>query len=64
MTKFLIPIAIALGALAFAPRSPATQAEPKVTWDVEPVGMIQPHPPVEIFYNPFPRGSGRREWAR
>ena len=69
MTKFLIPIAIALGALALAPRSPASQADPtpappKVTWNVEPVGMAQPHPPVDIFYNPFPRGTGRREWAQ
>lgn len=63
MSKFLIPAVIALGALALAPRSPATQAEP-VTWNVEPVGIVQPHPPVELFYNPFPRGTGRRHWAR
>ena len=67
MIKILVPIAIALGALALAPRSPATQATPappKVTWNVAPVGMIEPHPPVDIFYNPFPRGTGRREWAQ
>lgn len=61
MNKFFIPVLLALGVFTFAPHTPATP--PTVTWNVEPVGMVQPHPPVEVFYNPFPRGTGRRQWA-
>ena len=65
MIKPLLIGVIALTVLAMASRSPASQAAhtPKVTWNVEPVGMVEPHPPAEIFYNPFPRGTGRRQWA-